>query len=239
MDINDYISTCSLQLNSHNLIAQMSGDNNKILRFAPSMAFFVLGFRDLLEISKVANPKTKNDHSLNKHCSEDANHWLWFINDVNALAAMNIIDGQSFDNRNTVLQHLWADANYSVRLHTYTIAGYLLNAKSTEEKLVIIDCLEAAFSVFMSGLNQHTQKNGLYDKLRYFGRDHHIDEASHSQGSWLDVDHAKKYTSYSSDPMLKGTISKIFDGFNQCFDVWFEALELTSTEVQEQELAEL
>jgi len=59
------------------------------------------------------------------------------------------------------------------------------NSKAAEEKMIIIDCLESAFSVFINSLNSITHKIGYYKILKYFGEKYYEDEASHSSGIWL------------------------------------------------------
>lgn len=59
--------------------------------FVPTMTFFVLGFRDILESMRIKNPKTAVEKMLNTHCEEDSEHWRWFIDDLDTLG-MNIED---------------------------------------------------------------------------------------------------------------------------------------------------
>ena len=53
--------------------------NQDALAFAPSMSYFVLGFRDILELVKYTNPQSDLEKAINHHCEEDSEHWKWFL----------------------------------------------------------------------------------------------------------------------------------------------------------------
>lgn len=197
------------------------------LDFIPKMSFFVLGFRDILETIRIDNPSTPLEEDLNLHCDEDSNHWLWFIED---LARLDMDINYWGGDINNVLQSLWSADTYEVRKHTYRVIHHINNTKSPEEKLIIIDCLECAFSVFISHLNQLTQRTGFYKKLRYFGEQHHEDEANHSMGSWLDdnklTSNAGNALSRFRNKYMLEIVDDIFMGFNQVFECWLSALPM-------------
>lgn len=102
-------------------------------------------------------------------------------------------------------------------------------SRSAHEKLIIVECLEAAFAAFIENLNQLTKKAGLYGKLHYFGEHHYEQEANHTMGSWIDE---KKVPSDATNINLYdirqkhmlGVVDDIFSGFDQMFSCWQAAL---------------
>ena len=192
------------------------------LRFVPAMTFFVLGFRDILESIRVDNPKTALEKMVNNHCDEDSEHWHWFIEDLDTLGMDTDYWGGSVS---AILYSLWSPDQYIVRDLVYRVIHHVHASRSVHEKLIVIECLEAAFAAFIESLNQLTQKAGMYKKLRYFGRNHYEQEADHTMGSWIDE---KKASSDAIDihmydirqKHMLGVVADIFSGFNQVFSCW-------------------
>lgn len=232
MKIHQHIMAHTSNLENHEFIYFLKHAkiaSQQTLAFIPRMTFFVLGFKDILEASRVANPQTSLDDDINTHCEEDSEHWLWFLQDLEHLAKLGLEASFSSKDSSALLQAVWSEDTYRVRSHTYRVVSHVINAKSTEEKLIIIDCLEAAFSVFINGLNQLTQRSGLYRKLRYFGEEHHVDEASHTLGSWVEGERSKQnsgeeaLTPFRQKQMI-AIIDDVFAGFDEVFTCWSEAV---------------
>lgn len=242
---DDYILAHKTSLEEHSFIKALASDtgNVQVLSFARDMAFFVLGFRDLLDLARIQNPSNATDFKLNQHCDEDSEHWLWFLEDLEALDALNCFShssdhrtDHSTDNKPVskyaLLKGIWSCEKYSVRQHTYVVASYLLQAKNAEEKLTIIDCLEASFAVFISALNHSTKKSGLYSTLRYFGEEHYIGESEHAAGSWFDNPEDNSVNVANYDDALLSKIDTVFSGFRACFDLWHQTLLTHQTKAQ-------
>jgi hypothetical protein len=195
--------------------------------FVPHMTFFVLGFRDILEEIRVKNPKTELEISLNAHCDEDSEHWLWFIEDLKVLNMdVNYWGGDI----SSVLSSLWSRKNHPIRKMVYDVVCHIRSTKTADEKMIIIDCLESAFSVFINSLNSITHRNGYYEKLKYFGSQHYEDEASHSTGNWLEGEKSSDHSHlYEIQPFrvrhMSYVVDEIFSGFNQVFDCWYDSLK--------------
>jgi hypothetical protein len=196
--------------------------------FVPHMTFFILGFRDILEEIRIKNPKNALEVSLNEHCDEDSDHWLWFIEDLKTLDMDVDHWGGSIS---SVLQTLWASDTYIVRELVYRIISHIRAAQNAEEKMIIIDCMEATFSVFINSLNVITRKNGRYNKLKFFGKQHYEAEHSHASGNWLegekhhdDDDYADNIQNFRLRHMCN-VIDDIFEGFDQMFRCWHSKLE--------------
>jgi hypothetical protein len=224
------IAARQAQLEQHSFCKHLSNRRDvsaQAYSFVPHMTFFVLGFRDILEEIRVDNPKTELELSINTHCSEDSNHWLWFIEDLKTLDMG--VDYWGGD-LSSVLKTLWSTDNYPIREMVYRVVSHIRNTKTAEEKMMILDCLESAFSVFINNLNYVTQARGDYEKLKYFGSEHYEDEASHSTGNWLEGEKHGGQSHYYDVQRFRAAhmstvIDDIFDGFDQIFDCWYKAVK--------------
>lgn len=231
MNIYKQITSRNASLANHDFVKFLTNTRDvpvESLRFVPRMTFFVLGFKDMLEASRVENPQNHLDEDINAHCEEDSEHWLWFLEDLDRLAKIGINISTENDYKTDILKTVWSDDTYVIRQHTYKVMSHIMNATSTEERLIIIDCLEAAFSTFITGLNHLTKNTGLYQTLRYFGEEHHEDEAGHAMGSWIEGDRQNA----SDSPVLTALglnkmidiIDDIFSGFEDVFSCWNNAV---------------
>lgn len=200
--------------------------NKTSLRFIPTMTFFVLGFRDILESMKIDNPQSDVDKTLNIHCEEDSEHWRWFIEDLNKLGMQTQYWG---GNVSAILHHIWSPDHYIVRDLVYRVIHHVHSSRSTNEKLIIVECLEAAFAAFIENLNPLTKKIGMYQKLRYFGEHHYEKEADHAAGSWIDEDKTVSVNHYINiadirNKHMQGVVDDIFSGFHDMFTCWQNAM---------------
>jgi len=153
------------------------------LSFAPSMLFFVLGFKDMLSVMRVNNPKTDTDFEINTHCDEDLDHWKWYLRDLESLGFIP----QSWGSRmSDMFKQIWGDESFEVRSLVYTVIHQAKKHDNPLMSLIMIEYLEAAFAVFIRHMLVPINEMGYYEKLEYFGKVHVEKEASHSRGSWVD-----------------------------------------------------
>ena len=224
------------QLEQHPLCQQLryrDDVSTNAYAFVPHMTFFVLGFRDILETIRVENPSNDLERSLNTHCEEDSEHWLWFLEDLQRLGMdVNYWGG----NMSSILKSLWSRENYPVRDLVYRLVDHVRSCQTAAEKMIIIDCLESAFSVFINSLNVITHRNGHYQKLKYFGAHHYEDEANHSTSNWLKGENTQhqdstyEVPSFRSQHMSK-VIDDIFAGFDRVFSRWHSTLAADTMEM--------
>jgi hypothetical protein len=201
-----------------------TNDDRRAYSFIPHMAFFVLGFKDMLYNFQVENPKNSVDQMLNTHCKEDSDHWQWFLEDLKTLKlGINVWGGDI----SGALNLIWSDGDFPVRNQVYRVMHHLFQCRSTYEKLILVECLEAAFAAFVVNLNQLTQRLGHYETLKYFGRHHHIEESSHAMGSWLDEGGKSPMGSDTKNQLrenhMLAMVDDVFSGFNQAFNLWNKA----------------
>ena len=203
--------------------------DKSIFFFVPHMSFFVLGFRDLLEYLRVPFPGNSAEFMLNEHCTEDSDHWLWFLQDLETLQ----LNAQAWggENISNKLELIWSPQNAAVRRQVYDIIVMISNCKNAQEKLVIIECLEAAFAAFIENLNVLTKRLGVYQKLVYFGEQHYNKESEHAMGSWLNTGETKKTKTKSqqAEELIRSSVmvqmvEDIFNGFDSMFSCWEKSL---------------
>lgn len=201
-----------------------TGRNREAYSFVPHMAFFVLGFKDMLKNLQVAAPKHPVDHMLNHHCHEDSDHWQWFLEDLKTLKLG--VDKWGGD-IGSALALIWSDADFPVRNQVYRVMHHLFQCRSTHEKLILVECLEAAFAAFVVNLNYLTQRSGHFEILKYFGEHHFTEESSHAMGSWLNeggkLPVAPDYPHQIRTDAMLAMVDDVFAGFNQVFTIWDKA----------------
>lgn len=208
--------------------------DKSIFNFVPHMTFFVLGFRDLLEYLRVPFPSNPVEFMLNEHCTEDSDHWLWFLQDLEKLQ----LSARAWGGPRVAdaLELIWSPQNAVIRRQIYDIVIMINNCKSAQEKLVIVECLEAAFAAFIENLNVLTKRMGIYQKLVYFGEHHYDKESEHTMGSWLDTAEPKKQKVQKPKgviryPVMEQMIEDIFTGFESMFSSWERSMGKSSKRV--------
>jgi hypothetical protein len=209
-------------LANHQFINWIS-TTDKPLTFVPAMTFFVLGFRDVLSYLKRSNPKDIWEHSINIHCEEDANHWLWFIEDMQKIGVKETIWGNDFSE---LLTSTWSEDGHASRDMIYGLIHYAKINTDPFVSLALIESLEAAFAVFINALLPQIEKREWHNELRYFGSRHHEDESNHALGTWVgetSIDNDLKnvvlndFSKTQSDLIIKDTFKK----FHNVFESWY------------------
>ncbi|MDO9181807.1 MAG: hypothetical protein Q7U04_05335, partial [Bacteriovorax sp.] len=206
----------------HELIQWISNTDHP-LTFVPAMTFFVLGFRDVLSYLKRTNPKDIWDHSINVHCEEDANHWLWFIEDLQKIGMKETAWGKDFSE---LLITTWSESGYASRDMIYSLVHKAKLNPDPFMALTIIESLEAAFAVFINALIPQIERQGWQNDLRYFGSRHHEDESNHALGSWVGettIDNNLKniVLSNSQNTQANLIINETFIKFHTLFESWY------------------
>jgi hypothetical protein len=132
----------------------------------------------------------------------------------------------------------------AMRRQIYDIMIFIHACKTAHEKLIIVECLEAAFAAFVENLNVLTKRKGLYKELVYFGEHHYDKESDHTMGSWLDDNQAKKIMPHQAkyairEDVMQPMIDNIFSGFDAMFSCWENAIIHSSVQVTRKKSPEL
>lgn len=187
------------------------------------MAFFIMGFRDILFSLKRSNPNTWVEKMVNQHCDEDVDHWRWYAQDLERLGFNHTAWGEDLS---VLFSRLWSDETCESRNLVYLAMHYVRSAPSPEVLLVIIEVMEATFGVFSDALYNALRGTPAYSDLKYFGHKHRQTEECHSIGSWTqsgshseDIYEIK--ISQEDQDFYLNMVDSLFAQFHKMFYEWY------------------
>ncbi|MEO9869811.1 hypothetical protein [Ekhidna sp.] len=194
-------------------------DIRKQLNFVPKMLFFVMGFKDLMQLVRYENPTNDLEKSVNTHSDEDSNHWEWYLND---LAFMS---GQ-FKNASSVdlITDVWGDSSMEVRETIYSFSRYIKQYTDPVARMLMVEVLEITFDKFKEALHPALKDADLYSQLDYFGKMHQETEENHSTG--ISDDEIAELTMLLPEELKEEMIPIINHLFDQMYNMaknWAEA----------------
>lgn len=210
---------------------QTTQNKEEFFVFTPSMLYFVLGFKDILSHLHVENPKTEIEEMINTHCLEDKNHWKWYLQDLKTLGLCENHWGKDWVN---FVLDTWDDNNKPTRDLVYLCIHMIKKFNNPIASLVIVECVESTFGVFMNAVKTQTDRLKQGGHLHYFGDRHQEQEMSHNLGHWIDEDDAvvgahdnhaifdKIKLSAEEDKMYTEMVHQIYDQFEHVFESWLE-----------------
>ena len=141
----------------------------------PYLSFFVLGFKDCMALLRARSPISDLDRIVQHHAEEDAEHWRWFLADLDTLN----IDGIADRRPTEILSDLWSDERRAVREAVYAVSHCIQVHESPALRLIMVEVIEAGYALFTHSMSPVMSEAGLYDKLLYFGHTHNHAEAAH------------------------------------------------------------
>jgi hypothetical protein len=220
MDFNKMLFAEKSKLNEHVLIHWIRSSQTP-LSFAPAMSFFVLGFKDLLLNLEYPQANTTLEKAVNHHCKEDLEHWQLFLED---LETMNVGQSAWGTKTTTALRQIWSNDNWRVRQATYKLMSLTFQKNSPGVRLLMIECLELAFAVFIEAVRASDSHSP--EALKYFGDHHFFEEASHAQGSWIDESHQLDLNELELTPeeskVAAMIVLEVFEWFHLMFTSWYK-----------------
>lgn len=235
-NILNLIEKRSEKLYQNSLCHWIVGDDSKhlppqeVLGFTPSMLYFIMGFKDILQTLEYAQPRDRYEYMVNQHCAEDKDHWRWYLEDLKTLGFSEESWGPDLIAK---VDHLWSDQHRPTRDLVYLCIHFIKKFQSAKASLVIIECLEATFGVFMTSLQKRFWNSPVYSQLQFFGQTHHHQEANHSLGHWIEdaggatsADHLDLESiefSNEEEDELKQAVHVIFEQFELVFESWYAA----------------
>jgi|GEM_PF-1720701 len=188
----------ALKFANNPLHKKLSGDAQVIdkLKFVPRMLFFVLGFKDLMQMVRYEDPQTDLEKSVNIHSDEDSFHWEWYLKDLTYISGW-------FKNSEVsdVISGVWDSDTYEVRKTIYMFSKYIQEYTDPVARMLMIEVLEMTFDKFKEALHPILKDADLYDQLKYFGKAHQETEENHTTGI--------------SDDEIIGLINKLPEGLKQ------------------------
>lgn len=197
------------------MLADESIPGRERLSFSPSMLYYLMGFKDVLEALARPKPATKLDRYINAYCVEDGDHWRWYLTDLEHL-------GYSVDSHGTDLptfcNEVWGPSN---RMNRTTIFDLIRHAHAAKADpllaLTLINIFEATGVVFIGHTRMAAIAMGLDEQLKYFGRVHYEEEFGHSVQSQDLVAYELSPEAYD---LAVGMVRALFDDYRKLFDAW-------------------
>ena len=143
------------------------------------MAHFVFSFMDVnrFVLRDEANPHP-HQQLVNIHTQEDAHHWPWYLND---LEAMELDKQMRFSE---ALRFLWSDATIASRMLTYRFCAIALDATPTE-RLAIVETVETTGNTFLHLAAEISAqvRDASAGRHVYYGAHHAGCESGHHMGT--------------------------------------------------------
>ncbi len=189
------------------------------MKFIPKMLFFVLGFKDLMEMVRYEYPQSEMEESINTHSDEDNYHWKWYLNDLETIAS-----SFSAQKAMDLPKEVWDDSSYEVRQTIYLFARHIQNFNNPVARMLMIEVLEMTFDKFKEAIHPVLKEHDLYDKLHYFGKLHEESEEGHTTG--ISDDEIMDLVNQLPDEYKKDMIiivNQLFEQMYKMADNWSKA----------------
>ncbi len=202
-------------------LADKTADPEARLSYVPHMLYFIMGFKDMLYCLRREGSPDPVQQDVNEHCDEDNGHWKWFLAD---LKAIRLKDNFYDQDKTRLFSELYSDENYVIRDMVYEAMHYCKMANTPAIRMIILEVIEAIFSVFVESMNVLVFQMGKYEEYKFFGRVHHEAESGHSNGSWLDGGkkevHVEADMAEEEKELALIIINGLFDGFAAMATRW-------------------
>lgn len=189
------------------------------LSFVPRMLFFVMGFKDLMQIVRYQQPTNDLEKSVNTHSDEDSNHWQWYLKDLTFISGW-------FKNENSsnLISDVWSDDTLEVRKTIYLFSRHIQNMQDPVARMLMIEVLEITFDKFKEAIHPVLKDSDLYHQMDYFGQKHQETEENHSTGISEDEisDLIAQLPATLKEEMIP-IVNELFDQMYQMAKNWAEA----------------
>ena len=149
---------------------------NAKLTVVPTMAFWVLAFGDAMALIRRTSGDTPLDDVVRNHAEEDAEHWRWFVADLELLAG----EGIGATSMGDALRIQWGARTSAVRECAWTVQHLLRKHRDPVARLGVLEACEHGFEAFMDSIRPVVLHSPLYPQLRYLGEVHDAAEAGHA-----------------------------------------------------------
>lgn len=144
----------------------------RLSRVSPCLAYFVFGFSDLQQLVLMyPAAETESDRfkkAINAHCTEDSNHWPWFLSDLKTL---NLDKETTYT---SAMKFLWGKTNQVQRWSCYQLAILADRASDPILRFALLLSIEingrAVFSKFLEVAEKSESETGK--EIFYYGRKH-------------------------------------------------------------------
>lgn len=173
----DFIESQAATLKNHSLINYITNssiDPSDRIKFAPSMLYYIMGFRDIIRSIQRNEPDTTIEKYINIYCQEDQAHWVWYLNDLKKLNLINNISVIDF------CDYVWDRKRFSGRRVLYRIIAICESNTNPIYLLTVILLFESVGIIFLSATHRLSIDLCQEESLKYFGRKHYHEELNHT-----------------------------------------------------------
>ena len=160
-------------------------DPRQRLAWTPAFAPFAMMFKDFNRIVLYKEPAdSKIQEMINQHSREDAQHWSWFLKD------MQLMGYDSPINYTDALKFLWGEETVKVRQMAYNLFGICTLEEDVLIKLAVAESVEAIGNVGLFEASQVAKELTEITKQHYpyFGPSHIVKETGHIQADMDSVE---------------------------------------------------
>jgi hypothetical protein len=178
-----FVEQCITEQRNNPLITWLSDesvpDRDRLMRWLPFAAPWVFGFMDLNgTLLRYPAEEARQDpykRAINAHLDEDANHWVYYIQDLRALGLDASLPFPE------VLQFLWGDETRSQRMATYELTALAASATEPLLRYCLILALEALAHLVFETLRHVSEPFGRETglTLTYIAEEHADLEPGH------------------------------------------------------------
>ncbi len=152
-------------------------DGHRRLSFLPSMLYYLMGFKDVLATLSCDNPREKLEHHINAYCLEDADHWRWYLTDLDKLGFDLTCWGETISDW---CNQAWSPETEINRRTIFHLIHFAMSNRHPLYRLALILVFEATGVVFIGHTRKAAIALGMDEELQYLGREHYEEEAAHS-----------------------------------------------------------
>ena len=185
------------------------------LTVVPTMAFWVLAFGDAMALLRRSSGTTPLDAVVQQHAQEDAEHWKWFVSDLEVLASQGVGARSVGD----ALLRMWGPDTAPVRECAWTVHHLLRSHSDPAIRLCILEACEHGFEAFMDSMRPVVQTAGQYAELRYLGAVHDEAEAGHAlhegEDPFAEIDWSNR--DIEGVRRIVETVYDRLDGMHSCY----------------------
>lgn len=168
-----------------------------------------------MALLQATSGNTAHDALVRQHAAEDSEHWRWFLQDLESLAAQGIGAASMHD----AMLCQWGAGTAAVRACAWTLHHLLRTHSDPVVRLALLEACEHGFEAFMDSMRPVIQGAGKYVELRYFGAVHDHAEAAHAlhEGSdpFVTVDWANRDVA-----QVQAVVAEMYDrldGMHTCY----------------------
>lgn len=200
-------------------LSDESIDGYRRLSFLPSLLYYLMGFKDVLAALARDEPRGRLEEHINAYCKEDADHWRWYLTDLEKLGFDLNTWGKTVPEW---CNEVWGPATEINRKTIFHLINYAMANRDPLYQLALILVFEATGVVFIGHTRKAAIALGQDEELQYLGRKHFEEEAAHSVKP---EDLAHFELSPEQFESISSMVATLFVDYRELFICWYDHRE--------------